>query len=91
VAVAQLRQLAQVAVERVRGGEVRLLRRRRGADEVVVVVDLDLRREHVLPRELVVAVTDEALLVAVVDDRLPAGEVHQRVARAGRGRTARQR
>ncbi len=50
-----------------------------GADQVVVVVRGDLRREHVLPSVLVAAVPDETLLVAVVHDRLPAGEVHQRV------------
>ena len=38
-----------------------------------------LRREHVLARVLVAARAGEALLVAVVDDRVAAREVHQRV------------
>ena len=50
-----------------------------GADQVVVVVRVDLRREHVLAGVLVAAVADEALLVAVVHDRLATREVHQRV------------
>jgi hypothetical protein len=54
------------------GGRVR-------ADEVVVVVRVDLAREHVLSGVLVSSVADETLLVAVVHDGLSAGQVHQRM------------
>jgi len=83
VCVAQRRQRREVLVEGVtrlvvcdRGGGV-------GADEVVVVVLGDLRREHVLARPLVTdaarfpQLSGEPLLVAVIDHRLSAGEVHQ--------------
>ena len=72
-------EVAEEAVERV--GLVEVGDRRRGAraDQVVVVIGGDLARHHVLARVLVAAVAGEALLVAVVDDRHPADEVHQRM------------
>ncbi len=45
-----------------RGGRI-------GADQVVVVIDVDHRGEHVLARELVTPVGHEALLVAIIDRR----------------------
>ncbi len=87
-----LAQPRQLAVERVAGVEAVVHRRLVGAEVVVlagavvtrdrvaeVVVLRRERREHVLPRVLVAARAGEALLVAVVDDRVPAREVHQRV------------
>ena len=53
--------------------------RRRRADQVVVEVLGRPAREHVLAGELVAAVAGEALLVAVVDDRVATRQVHQRV------------
>ncbi len=49
------------------------------ADLDVVHVLRHLAGEHRLPRELVTASAGETLLVAVVDDRVAAGEVHQLV------------
>jgi hypothetical protein len=86
------REPRELAVERVRRVEVVVHRRRVGADVVVVagpvvagnrvaqVVVLEvLRREHVLTRVLVPAGSGEALLVAVVDDRVAPREVHESV------------
>ena len=76
----ELRERGDRRVERVRRVEVLDRRRRVGADQVVVVVARDLAGEHVLARVLVAAVVaGEALLVAVVDDRVAAREVHQLV------------
>ena len=76
----QLRERGDRRVERVGRVEVLDRRRRVGADQVVVVVARDLAGEHVLARVLVAAVVaGEALLVAVVDDRVAAREVHQLV------------
>ena len=79
---AQAGQVSEVLVQGMVGVEVGVGSCGVGADQVVVVVRGDLRREHVLPGVLVAAVADETLLVAVVHDRLPAGEVHQRVREA---------
>ncbi len=87
----QLGQVGERLVERMRRVEVRLGRGRVRPDQVVVVVRGDLAREHVLPRVLVAAVAGEALLVAVVDDRAAAGEVHQRVGELVARRAARRR
>ena len=59
--------------------EVVVGRRLVRADQVVVRVGRHLVGEHVLAGVLVAPVAGEALLVAVVDDRLAAGEEHQRV------------
>ena len=75
----QLGEVGERLVERVGRVEVRVGRGRVRAEQVVVVVRADLAREHVLPGVLVAAVAGEALLVAVVDDRLAAGEEHQLV------------
>jgi acetoin utilization deacetylase AcuC-like enzyme len=65
------------AVHRVLRVVVRPLADHAAADLLVVGVGVDLRREHVLASVLVAARTREALLVAVVDDGLSAGEIHQ--------------
>ncbi len=72
-------EVADRGVHRVAGVEVGLGGGGVGPDEVVVVVGRHPAREHVLAGVLVAAAAGEALLVAVVDDRLPTGEVHQRV------------
>ena len=95
-------RLLIVRVERVRRVEVVVHRRRVRADVVVLAgrrrrtlsYSGVLAGEHVLPRVLVAARAGEALLVAVVDDRVAAREVHQRVRelvalRAARPRVAR--
>ena len=79
VLLAQPGQRGDGAVERVPTPVAVGRRRRGGADQVVVVVRRDRAGEHVLPGVLVAPVAGEALLVAVVDDRLATGEVHQRV------------
>ena len=56
-----------------------------GADQVVVGVGRHGVGEHVLAGVLVAAVANEALLVAVVDDRLAAGEEHEGVRQPGAG------
>jgi hypothetical protein len=82
----QVGEALDLLVQRVIGVEVVVRRRRVGADVVVlagVVADVVVLRvlagEHVLPRRLVVAGAGEALLVAEVDDRVAAREVHQLV------------
>ena len=66
-------------VERMRRLEVGLRVRAIGPDQVVVEVVGHLAGEHRLARELVAARAGEALLVAVVDDRVAAREVHELV------------
>ncbi len=71
-------QRGDLLVEGVRG-VVAVHRPGRGTDDRLAGVAVHLRGEHVLPGVLVTGRPDEALLVAVVDDRLAAGEEHQLV------------
>jgi hypothetical protein len=75
---ADLREFGQGAVHH-RVLVIAVFRAGSAADDAVRGELLDLGGEHVLARVLVAAPADEALLVAVVDDGLAAGEVHQRV------------
>jgi hypothetical protein len=49
------------------------------AEQIVVQVVSDLTGEHGLPSHLITACAGKALLVAVIDHRVAAGEVHQLV------------
>ena len=80
--LAERSELADPPVQRVVGVEVGVGRRRRRADQIVVVVRRDLGREHVLAGVLIAAVADETLLVPVVDDGLAAADVHQGMGQA---------
>ena len=76
----QVGEVADPLVERVRGLEVVLRVGPVGPEQVVVEVVADLAGEQRLPGVLVAALgAGEALLVAVVDDRVAAREVHQLV------------
>ena len=64
-----MRELRDLAIERVIGVVAGPRRRRTGAEQPVLIVACNARREHVLPRILVAALADEALLVAIIDGR----------------------
>src|SRR5699024_5338974 len=83
VLLAQLGQLGDVGVHRRVGVVVVDGADRLTGQPLVLLVLAHLAGEQVLPGVLVPALADEALLVAVVDHRLPAGEVHQRVRQLG--------
>ena len=86
---AQLRQLGDVAEHDAVRAVAVATAGRRAADHRVVVVRRDLAGEHVLAGVLVATVADEALLVAVVDDRLAAQREHQRVGEVDLGAASR--
>ena len=79
----ELAEAGDVAVEQAVGVEVRAGAVGRAVHLDVVQVAGHLADEHVLAGVLVSTVADEALLVAVVDHRLAAGEEHQLVGELG--------
>src|SRR5690606_2892107 len=70
-------ELGDVRVERDVGGVVVLRPDRRAVERLLVLVLLYLTGEERLAGLLVTALPDKSLRVAVVDDRLAAGEVHE--------------
>ena len=89
VCIAQGRIVTETLVERVGGVKVIIGGRSVGANQVVIVVAVDLAGEHILARVLVIAIANKALFVAIVDHRHAAGKVHQGVGQLAAGQLLR--